>query len=206
MPDNSLGIKINNSGGFNCTFRVKSNGKQTESSSKKLMSQTATWTYEELIAAGFRDGDSCWVSCDIEAGVTNHESGNNFILDLNAGEALTYFIWGTTLNPSWDGPKEWPPKFAVSTFNDGLFLGKTRIKTSGKETNQGRLLGKGDFSKWTYDELLSFGFKEGDSCWVSIDIEAGKTNHESGRNFDLHKGGAEVWYTVTGGAQNPSWD
>lgn len=50
------------------------------------------------------------------------------------------------------------------------------------------------------------GFKEGDSCWVSTDIVAGKTNYESGANFYFNpRATLHCKYEVKGGALNPSF-
>ncbi|KAK5214636.1 hypothetical protein LTR47_012118, partial [Exophiala xenobiotica] len=87
-------------GGFSTTFRVKSNGKQTDSSRVVNAASSASWSYDELYNYGFRDGDDCWVSADIEGGVTNHESGQNFTFSnpLN----VQYHISGGLWNPSWN--------------------------------------------------------------------------------------------------------
>ncbi|GKZ25589.1 hypothetical protein AbraCBS73388_001231 [Aspergillus brasiliensis] len=93
MVDGSKGIKIDQNGGFSCRFRVKTNGKETPQSGTKLLGQQAIWQYDELINLGFHEGDNCWVSVDIDAGRTNHESGGNFILSGSA-QMLTYELSG----------------------------------------------------------------------------------------------------------------
>jgi hypothetical protein len=209
MPDTSSGIDVWNGGGFTCGFRVKtSGGRETPLSSSKFIGFDAKWSYDDLIGYGFKEGDNCWVSCDIDAGETNHESAGNFLLVKDAGVTLDYFVTGGVWNPSWDGPsppkpKEGPP--AVDITNAAMVLGRVRVKSNGKETQQSRMLKQWDSAGWTFDELTSFGFQEGDSCWVSVDIEAGTTNHESGDNFTLKKGAAPVEYELRGGTLTPSW-
>lgn len=51
---------------------------------------------------GFKEGDSCWVSCDIVLGVTNHGSGANFTLLRDAGGFAHYNLTGGTQTPSWE--------------------------------------------------------------------------------------------------------
>ncbi|KAK1922642.1 hypothetical protein DB88DRAFT_495810 [Papiliotrema laurentii] len=205
MPDPSFGIHVNNGGGFVCKFRVKTTGKETPQSGSKSLGFTATWSYDELLSHGFAEGDNCWVSCDIEAGETNHESGGNFILSNTTTQTLTYVVTGGVWTPSWDGPSNPAPKYAVRTYISGGVLGRTRVKTNGKETDQSRLLSSGTWAGWTYEELVGYGFKEGDSCWVSIDIEAGVTNHESGDNFTLTRSGPMASYSLGGSTWTPSW-
>lgn len=89
--------------------------------------------------------------------------------------------------------------------NFGGFSGRMRVKTSGKETDQSRMVDSAANTNWTYDELTAYGFKEGDSCWVSVDIAAGETNHESGDNFNLQKSAPMLTYELRGGIWNPSW-
>jgi hypothetical protein len=201
MAAPSRGIEVFNDGGFVCQFRVKTNGKETELSGNKALAEGARWSYEELIGSGFKEGDNCWVSVDIVAGKTNHESGGNFLLKQDAGVILKYSLSGAVLTPSWDGPIE---PAAVIIHNNGWFIGRMRVKTAGKDSNQSGLVSQWKGTSWTFSELASQGFKKGDDCWVSVDIEAGKTNHESGDNFTLEKGAA-VTYDLTGGVWNPSW-
>lgn len=51
-------------------------------------------------ACRFPDDASCWVSCDVAGGKTNHESGDNFTLTPD-GSGCLYELKGTTLFPSW---------------------------------------------------------------------------------------------------------
>jgi|TARA_R110002003_G_scaffold37_13_gene2196 hypothetical protein len=103
----SAGIRTNNQGGFACDFRVKSNNGQTGWSGEKSLGGWAEWSYDDLIGAGFKDGDSCWVAVKIQSGQENHESGNNFKLS-NNGIHCSYDVTGTTVNPSWNGPNGYP--------------------------------------------------------------------------------------------------
>ncbi|RHZ70322.1 hypothetical protein CDV55_107500 [Aspergillus turcosus] len=74
MAAPSNGISLTNNGAFVCQFHVKTNGKETGLSGHKTNGQEAAWSYQDLISSGFKDGDNCWVSADITAGKTNHES------------------------------------------------------------------------------------------------------------------------------------
>jgi hypothetical protein len=152
------------------------------------------------------EGDECWVSCDIESGETNHESGKNFILSNRTTHTLEYVVSDGVRNPSWNGPSDLNPKYAVITYVHGLVLGRTRVKTNGRQTDQSRLLQMGTEAKWTYEELIGYGFKDGDSCWVSVDIDAGATNHESGDNFTLKSSAPRaMYYELDDGPSTPSW-
>ncbi|KIV77827.1 hypothetical protein PV11_09607 [Exophiala sideris] len=104
MPDASNGIRLYNEGGFSCRFRVKTGGRDSSQSVTKAFGDNAVWGYDELIGEGFKEGDNCWVSCDIDAGETNHESGGNFLLVSGAGVRLDYEVTGGVWNPSWNGP------------------------------------------------------------------------------------------------------
>lgn len=201
MAAPSSGIRLFNNGGFVCQFRVKTNGKETDLSGKKTLGTGADWSYEELIGSGFKEGDNCWVSVDIVAGETNHESGGNFLLKQDAARC-TYSLSGAVLTPSWDGPIE---PAAIIIYNQGWFIGRMRVKKAGKDSDQSRPVSQRGVTSWTFRELASQGFNAGDDCWVSVDIEAGKTNHESGDNFTLVDGG-EVKYELDGGVWNPSWN
>ena len=201
MANPSSGIEILNEGGFVCQFRVKTNGVQTELGGNKQINEGITWSYQDLIAAGLKEGDSCWVSVDVVIGETNHESGGNFTLQQDAGLMLKYIVVGGAATPVWEGPLETP---AVTVINNGLFIGRMRVKTNGKDSSQSDALVQGKAASWTFTELVSQGFKDGDNCWVSVDVVAGETNHESGDNFNLARGG-NVEYNLDGGVWNPSW-
>lgn len=54
-------------------------------------------------------------------------------------------------------------------------------------------------------EFASTGINDGASCWVSTNIEAGKTNHESEANFSFQNGGVHCYYAVSGGTLTPSF-
>ncbi|KAJ4413152.1 hypothetical protein N0V91_000126 [Didymella pomorum] len=206
MTSNSSGITVHNAGAFNCTFRVKSDGKETPSSTDKATGSTAVWSFDELTKdSGFKEGDNCWVSCDVNGGVTNHQSGGNFTLSKDTSQMLWYTVNGGTQDPSWSGPDNPSARFVVTTINEGAFSGRVRVKTGGRQTEQSRDLMAGQEAGWTFDELAGAGFNEGDSCWVSIDVDGGETNHQSRDNFDLHKDGGVARYKVTGGFENPSW-
>lgn len=212
-PSNpSSGIKVTNSGLFTCRFRVKKQGAETELSGTKLntsidfLSRSAVWDYDELARAGFQQGDSCWVSCDVDAGPTNHESSGNFTLWRDAAQ-LAYTFMGAVWNPSFSGPDSTaaPPPAVVLT-NHGGFSCRCRVRTSnGRETQLSHDLSLGSSVEYSFDELVGYGFKEGDDCWVSADIDAGETNHESGRNFTL-SWRTQASYSISGGVWNPSWD
>ena len=84
--------------------------------------------------------------------------------------------------------------------------GRMRVKgPDGKQTDQSRMMDAGAWTSWTLAELQGYGFNVGDSCWVSVDIAGGETNHESGDNFNLVDGGVMHTYELRGGIWNPSW-
>ncbi|KIY03338.1 uncharacterized protein Z520_00029 [Fonsecaea multimorphosa CBS 102226] len=101
---NSGGISIDMWSAESGTFRVKTRNIQTDSSNTINAGGSTYWSYDDLINVGFKEGDSCWVSVDIDGGETNHESGNNFTLAQN-WPILTYGLRGGLWNPSWDGPQ-----------------------------------------------------------------------------------------------------
>jgi len=153
----SAGIYAWNGGGFVCGFRCKtSNNVQTTLTSDKMIGVDAFWSYDDLIGFGFKEGDSCWVSCDIVAGVTNYESDGNFTLTKDARFTLSYFVTGGVITTSWDGPKE---SDVIRIRNSGIFIGRCRVKTSGHETASGHktdlshALAMDDEVGWTFSEL-----------------------------------------------------
>jgi hypothetical protein len=96
---------------------------------------------------------------------------------------------------------------SVGLYNWGGFSAQFRVKTSGRETELSRMVLSGDNTRFEHNDLINAGFKIGDSCWVSADVQAGETNHQSGGNFMFSEGGnlGGVTYEIRGGAWTPSW-
>jgi len=92
-------ITLQNEGAFVCQFKVKTNDHETDWSGHKNASESAVWSYDEMKSFGFNDGDDCWVSCDISAGASDHQSGANFTF--KQGMDVYYSVDGTTFTPSW---------------------------------------------------------------------------------------------------------
>ncbi|CAH0042182.1 unnamed protein product [Clonostachys rhizophaga] len=58
----------------------------------------------------------------------------------------------------------------------------------------------------TFTELSGYGFNKRDDCWLSVDVEAGRANHESGENFALRKNTPVIAnYTLLDTIWFPSW-
>lgn len=57
MPFFASGVQCDMNGAFTCRIRVKTNGHETELSRTLQVGKAASWTYEELIAAGESSDD-----------------------------------------------------------------------------------------------------------------------------------------------------
>ncbi|CAI6095934.1 unnamed protein product [Clonostachys chloroleuca] len=96
----SIGIRSRNNGAIICQFRIRTHGTETDLGGRKAVADFSTCSYDELIRASFKAGDVCWVSVDIIATVTNHESGSQ----KDAPFTLVYTLFGGTAIPSSTGP------------------------------------------------------------------------------------------------------
>lgn len=106
----------------------------------------------------------------------------------------------------WTAPEDNVPRCAVTISVWEECSGRTRVKTDGRETQQVCEGFPGSpLNGWAYEELVHAGFNEGDSCWVSVDIDGGETNHQSEDNFTLKKFAPVARYLLEGGPHNPSW-
>ncbi|HEV2857263.1 MAG TPA: hypothetical protein VGW80_02540 [Solirubrobacterales bacterium] len=91
-------VRAENEGGFVMDFWAESGAHATPPSSDLNIDQHETI---DLAKHGFVAGEPCWVSCNIEAGRQNHQSGANFTYAPDGGTAV-YKITGGVWDPSWD--------------------------------------------------------------------------------------------------------
>ncbi|KAI0904486.1 hypothetical protein F4823DRAFT_567662 [Ustulina deusta] len=96
----SNGIRVENRGAFSGWFYVKSGAHESRHSGLLDTGQDHVFSFDDLVRNGFSDGENCWVDVDVEAGATNHESGDNFDLS-KTGNTETYKLTGSSLYPSW---------------------------------------------------------------------------------------------------------
>tara|TARA_R110002003_G_scaffold37_13_gene2197 strand:+ start:894 stop:1223 length:330 start_codon:yes stop_codon:yes gene_type:complete len=87
-------VRISNHGLMTAQFRVRGGGHETGLSSDFTAGRDCNYKWSELVDAGFKTGDDCWVSVDCKGGKTNHESGDNFrFYTERAAYTLTGGIW-----------------------------------------------------------------------------------------------------------------
>ncbi|EXL66521.1 hypothetical protein FOPG_17303 [Fusarium oxysporum f. sp. conglutinans race 2 54008] len=98
---NSSGIRVENRAAFSCWVYVKSSAHESEHSGLLMTGQDYTFLFADLAKNGFQEGENCWMSVDVQAGKTNHESRENFNLAKDGGFMGTYSLTGGTLTPAW---------------------------------------------------------------------------------------------------------
>lgn len=90
MSEPSFGINVRNLTVFPCKFRVKADGKETSQSGIVQHRLLTSWSYDELVGQGFKEGDTCWVSLSTDGsdGAPEHESDTKFILSTSTTQTL----------------------------------------------------------------------------------------------------------------------
>ncbi|KAH8165390.1 hypothetical protein CIB48_g2884 [Xylaria polymorpha] len=78
-----------------------------------------------------------------------------------------------------------PSSNGIRVENHGAYSGWVYVKASGKESRHSGLLNAGQDASFSFEDLYKNGFKVGDNCWMSVDVEAGPSDHESAENFKL---------------------
>ena len=96
-----------------------------------------------------------------------------------------------------------PKTTFVTVENWGGFSCQFRLKSPSGETDLSSTKDVGASAAWSYEELYNYKFKDGESCWASVDVSGGSKNHESGDNFDMD--GRNHLYQVHGTTLNPSF-
>lgn len=91
----------------------------------------------------------------------------------------------------------------VQVENWGAFSCQFRLRGPSAETELSSTKDVGASASWSYQELYNYGFKDGESCWASVDVAGGSTNHESGDNFTMD--GSNHLYQVHGTTLDPSF-